>query len=61
MNDSAVSFFFLICFIYPFILALMGLHCSAGFSLVAESRGESPVAALWLLTAVTSRVVDHRL
>ena len=48
-------FFFLIiiCFVY-LVLAVLGLHCCAGFSLVVASGGYSPVAVSgfslrWLL------------
>ena len=39
-----------------FILAMLGLHCCKGFSLVAESRGYSLLAVLRLLIAVASLV-----
>ena len=42
-------------FIHLF-LAVLGLRCCAGFSLVAERRGCSPAAAQELLTAVASLV-----
>ena len=44
--------------------AVLGLHCCSvfmGFSLPAVSRGYSLVAVHWLLTAVASLVVEHRL
>ena len=45
---------------------MLGLHCSADFSLVAESGGNSLVVVLGLLIAVTSPVAEkgsrtHRL
>ena len=40
---------------------MLGLHCCLGFSLVAESRGYSPVAVCGLLIAAASLVVEHRL
>ena len=45
---------------------MLGLHCSAGFSLVAQSGGNSLVVVLGLLIAVTSPVSEkgsrtHRL
>ena len=41
-------------------MAVLGLCCGLGFSLVAESGGYSLVAALGLLIAVNS-LVEHRL
>ena len=35
-------------------LAVLGLHCCRGFSLVAVSRGYSTDGVRWLLIAVTS-------
>ena len=46
-------------FIYLF-LATLGLHCWAGFSLVAASGG-SLVASCRLLIAVVSPAAEHRL
>ena len=40
-------------------LAVLGLHCCVGFSLVVVSRGSSPVQGL--LIAVTSLIVELRL
>ena len=37
---------------------MLGLHCSAGFSLAVESGGYSPVVVLGLLIAVTSPVAE---
>ena len=42
-------------------MAVLGLCCNLGFSLVAESVGYSLVAALGLLIAVNSLVVEHQL
>ena len=47
-------------FIYLF-LAVLDLRCYAGFSLVVESRGCSPVAVYELLIAVACLVVAHGL
>ena len=44
-----------------FILAMLGLHCCAGFPLVVVSRGYSLVAELGLLIAVASLVAGHGL
>ena len=41
-------------------LALLGLRCCAGFSLVAASRGSSPGAVHGLLIVVDSLVAEHR-
>ena len=40
---------------------MLSLRCYAGFSLVAESGGYSPVAAGGILTVVPSLVAEHRL
>ena len=42
-------------------LAVLGLFCCVGFSLVAASGGYSPVAVLRLLIAVASLVAEHGL
>ena len=42
-----------------FILSVQGLHCCAGFSLVAGSGGYSPEHELTI--AVASLVAEHRL
>ena len=44
-----------------FILALLGLPCSAGFSLVVASEGYSLVVVCGLLIAMASLVVEHGL
>ena len=54
-------FFFLIIFIYFFFLAVLGLHCCMGFSLVVASGGYSLVAVHGLITAVAFLVVEHEL
>ena len=46
-------------FMYLF-LAVLGLHCWAGFSLVAASGGYSLVAVFRLLIAVVSLVAGSR-
>ena len=45
-------------FIHLF-LAMLGLHCFAGFSLVATSWGYPLVVVCGLLIAVVSLVVEH--
>ena len=47
-------------FIYLF-LAVLGLHCWAGFSLIAARGGYSLVVACKLLHAVVTLVAEHRL
>ena len=42
-------------------MAVLGLHCCTGFSLVAESGSHSLGAVHGLLTVVASLVVGHRL
>ena len=44
-----------------FILAVLGLHCCAGFSLIAGSGDYSLVAVRGLLIVVASLVVEHGL
>ena len=41
-------------------LAVLGLHGHAGFSLVLESRGYSPVVVCRIPIAMASLVVEHR-
>ena len=47
-------------FIY-FFLAVLGLPCCVGFSLVAVSGGYSVVVTYWLLIVVMSLVAGHSL
>ena len=42
-------------------MALLGLHCRAGFSLVVATGGYSAVVGLRLLIAVASLVLEHGL
>ena len=44
-----------------YFLAVLGLHCCVGFSLVAESSTCSLVAGHRLLIVVASVVAEHRL
>ena len=53
-------FFFLIKKIIYFFLAVLGLCCCMSFSLLAVSRGYSPLVVLGPLIAVAS-LVEHRL
>ena len=49
---------------HPFffcVLAVLGLHCCAGFSLVAVSAGYSLVVVCGLLIVMASVVVEHGL
>ena len=52
-------------FFFFFLLAVLGLHCCTGFSLVLESAGYSPVAGHTFLIAGAShcgaRALEHRL
>ena len=43
------------------LVALLGLHCRAGFSLVVATGGYSAVVGLRLLIAVASLVLEHGL
>ena len=56
--QSAISFFS--SFIYLF-LAVLGLRCCMGFSLVAASRGYSLVTVRGLLIVAAFLVVEHTL
>ena len=42
-------------------MAIVGLHCCSGFSLVGMSRGYSLVEVSGLLTVVASLVAENRL
>jgi len=53
-----ITLFKRILFIYLF-LAMVGLHCSAGFSLAAASEGYSVVVVCRLLIAVASLAAEH--
>ena len=44
-----------------FLLAVLGFHCCAGFSVVATCEAHSLVAMLRLLIVVASLVAEHRL
>ena len=55
-----VCFFFLI-ILFIYLLAVLGLGAAQAFSLVAVSRGCSPVVVGGMLIAVASLVAEHRL
>ena len=55
-----IFLFFKKLFIYLF-LAVLGLHCCVGFSLVAVSKGKSLVVVCRLLIVAASLVRKHRL
>ena len=46
-------------FLLLLLLAVLGVHCCAGFALVAVSGGYTPVALQGFLVAVASLVVEH--
>ena len=54
----APLYFFLIII---YFLAVLGLRCCAGFSLVVVSGAYSLVATCGLLIAAASLIVEHRL
>ena len=60
VSSSSSSFFFFYNFIYLF-LAVLGLHCCSGFSLVLASGGYSLVAVHGFLIVVAFLVVEHKL
>ena len=47
--------------IFYLFLAVLGLHCCIGFSLVVEIRGYCLAAVYEALIAVASLAVEHRL
>ena len=56
-----MCFFKKIVFIHlPFFLAVLGLHCCMGFSLVVVSGGYSVVEVYRPVIVVASLVVEHR-
>ena len=55
------SFLFLKLYLFVYFLAVLGLYCCAGFSLVVASGGYSGVAVLQLLIAGASLVVEQSL
>ena len=57
-NSKYFSRFYLF---YHLLLAVLGLCCSAGFSLVVGSKSYSLVKALGLLIAVASLIAEHGL
>ena len=57
-----ILFFFLIKYLLIYLfLTVLGLHCCAGFSLVAVSWGCSLAVALGFVRVVASLVEEHRL
>ena len=54
MPNRAVGFFI------SFFVAVLGLCCYTGFSLVVASGGYSLVVACGLLIAVVHLIVEHR-
>ena len=55
------TYLFFKIFIYFLFLAVPGLCCWEGFSLVVTSRGYSRIAVHGLLIVVASLVAEHRL
>ena len=60
-QEGCIFVYIYIFFFSFFLLAVPGLRCCAGFSLVLESRGYSLAAVLRLLVAVASLVAEHGL
>ena len=58
---SGMFFCFHLKIFFLLFIFVLGLCCCAGFSLVAESGGSSPVVMLGLLIAVDFLVEEHRL
>ena len=64
MSDSFFHQYFLkiiLFFIYSFILAVLGLRCCLGFSLVVAVGGYTLIVVHGLLIAEASLVVEHQL
>ena len=59
-QENSLYYHLLFNFSYLF-LAMLGLRCSSGFSLVAESGGYSLVGVHGLLIVVVSLAMEHRL
>ena len=64
IEKLVLHFTFMICFfflnLFTYILIVLGLHCYAGFSLIAASGGCSLVMVSRLLIAVASLAAEHR-
>ena len=60
ISSSIGTLFFTILCIYLF-LAVLGLHCCVGFSLVVAGRGYSLVTVLGFLFVVACLVGEHGL
>ena len=56
-SEGRILFFYLLIY----LLAVLGLRCHVGFSLVVVSGGYFLVAVWWLFNAVTSLFAEHRL
>ena len=61
MSEVLARYFKIILFILFSFLAVLGLCCCPGFSLVVESGACSPGAELCLLIAVACLAAEHRL
>ena len=63
-QEGFIYIYIYIYFFPPFLLAVLGLRCCAGFSLVLESAGYSPVAGHRFLIAGAShcgaQALEHR-
>ena len=63
-GERTTALFFNLCiilFIYLLFLAVLGLRCSEGFSLVVTREGYSLVLEQGLLIVVASLVAEHGL
>ena len=58
-SDFCITYFNF--FFFNSLLAVLGLCCWVGFSLVGASRGDVPVVVHRLLTAVAPLVAEHHL
>ena len=58
MEEGSV---FSLTLVFNLFLAVLGLHCCVGFSLVVVSRGYSLVEVHWLLITTAPLAVEHGL
>ena len=61
MSEERFGNTFYFSYLFTCFLAVQGLRCCTGFSLVVANRGYSLFVVLSLLVAVASLAADHRL
>ena len=55
LPSAKITFIVTLLFIYLFLLAVLGLHYCAGFSIIAVNRGHSPAAVCRPLSSCSAR------